>query len=432
MNYFNRPIFLLASMVVLPLFSAQSASAQISSCSHGELFEFAHTGAITFTADATNPQLFTASAVENGINFDFTVLDRGALDNALLTPTSGTNHSQNGGGATNGAIRLRNANTDSDATVAVDVTVDISGGFVTEAEFYAHDVENREFASFGSQDYVTGSLAAHPGATIIIDAADLTATGNASNTNSNSNRSAFAQYSNVNGLSTLAQTHGSTSSRLGTGIALGAYCVSAIEAVAETFPSISGAGGVTLSVLTSDTLNGASVDPVDVNLTLEDITGPDGNPSTAVSLNADGTITVPAGTPPGTYEIGYEICDVVNSSNCSSVTEMLSVTFSAAPQLSMTKVADNKGPHKAGDVITYTYTVSNVGNVNVNDIAITDTHNGSDPAPVPVDETLVTDAAPTGDSLDAGADGTWDVLAPGDVVTFKGTYTVTQIDVENL
>ena len=98
----------------------------------------------------------------------------------------------------------------------------------------------------------------------------------------------------------------------------------------------------------------------------------------------------------------------------------------------MTKVADNKGPHKAGDVITYTYTVSNVGNVNVNDIAITDTHNGSDPAPVPVDETLITDAAPTGDSIDAGADGTWDVLAPGDVVTFKGTYTVTQIDVENL
>ena len=175
----------------------------------------------------------------------------------------------------------------------------------------------------------------------------LTATGNASNTNSSSNRSAFARYSNVNGLSTLTQTHGSTSSRLGTGIALGTSCVSAIEAVAESFPSISGAGGVTMSVLTSDTLNGASVDPVDVNVTLEDITGPDGNPSTAVSLNTDGTITVPAGTPPGIYEVGYEICDVVNPSNCSSATEMLTVTFSAAPQLSMTKVADNKGPHKA-------------------------------------------------------------------------------------
>lgn len=260
----------------------------------------------------------------------------------------------------------------------------------------------------------------------------LTATGSASNTNSNSNRSAFAQYSNVNGLSTITKSHGSTVSRLGTGVALGTYCLSAIEAVAETFPSISGTGGVTMSVLTSDRLNGAIIDLVDVNLTSEDIAGPDGNPSAAVSLNADGTITVPPGTPPGTYAVGYQIYDVVNPSNCSSATETLTVTFSAAPKLSMTKVADNKGPHKAGDMITYTYTVTNVGNVNVNDIAITDTHNGSDPAPIPKGETLITDAAPTGDSTDATADHSWDILAPGDVVTFTGTYTVTQADVDNL
>ena len=102
------------------------------------------------------------------------------------------------------------------------------------------------------------------------------------------------------------------------------------------------------------------------------------------------------------------------------------------PSVAMTKVADNPGPHTVGDVVTYTYTVTNDGNVNVRDIAITDTHNGSDPAPVPGNEILLTDTAPAGDSTDAATDGSWDVLAPGDVVTFTGTYTVTQTDVDNL
>ncbi len=104
-----------------------------------------------------------------------------------------------------------------------------------------------------------------------------------------------------------------------------------------------------------------------------------------------------------------------------------------APQLTMTKVADNDTNRAVGDVITYTYTVTNDGNVAVNDIAITDTHNGSDPAPTPTDETLETDTAPAGDSTDATPnDGNWDVLAPGDSVTFTGTYTVTADDAANL
>ena len=102
------------------------------------------------------------------------------------------------------------------------------------------------------------------------------------------------------------------------------------------------------------------------------------------------------------------------------------------PSLSMTKVADNTGPVTVGDVITYTYTVTNDGNTTIRDVAITDTHNGSDPAPIPAGETLLTDTSPTGDSTDAAADGSWDVLAPGDVLTFTGTYTVTQDDAENL
>ena len=104
----------------------------------------------------------------------------------------------------------------------------------------------------------------------------------------------------------------------------------------------------------------------------------------------------------------------------------------AAPSFVMTKVADSAGPFTAGDTITYTYTVTNDGNVNINDVAVSDTHNGSGPAPTPANETLLTDAAPAGDSSDAGADGTWDILAPGDTVTFTGSYTVSAEDAENL
>jgi len=103
-----------------------------------------------------------------------------------------------------------------------------------------------------------------------------------------------------------------------------------------------------------------------------------------------------------------------------------------APSLSMVKVADSAGPFSVGDVITYTYTVTNNGNATIRDVVITDTHNGSNPAPTPSNETLSTDNAPAGDSTDATADASWDVLAPGDVLTFTGTYTVTATDADNL
>ena len=119
------------------------------------------------------------------------------------------------------------------------------------------------------------------------------------------------------------------------------------------------------------------------------------------------------------------------STNGDDLTETVNV-MTPSPSLSMTKVAGNPGPYGLGDVVTYTYTVTNDGDVNINDVAISDTHNGSDPAPTPGNETLLTDAGTQGDSTDATVDGTWDVLAPGDIVTFTGTYTITQTDVDNL
>jgi len=83
----------------------------------------------------------------------------------------------------------------------------------------------------------------------------------------------------------------------------------------------------------------------------------------------------------------------------------------------MTKVAGAPGPYKAGETITYTYTITNDGDTIIRDIAINDTHNGSDPAPSPANETLSADNGTTGDSTDAALDGSWDILAPGDVIS---------------
>lgn len=94
-----------------------------------------------------------------------------------------------------------------------------------------------------------------------------------------------------------------------------------ILAVAENFPSINGDnGGSTTSVLTSDTLNGIAVTPSDVSLTQLQ------SSSTNVTLNpASGLITVAANTPAGVFTVDYQICETADITNCSSVTEMVTV-----------------------------------------------------------------------------------------------------------
>jgi len=68
-----------------------------------------------------------------------------------------------------------------------------------------------------------------------------------------------------------------------------------IDAIAETFSAINGAtGGTTSSILDSDTLNSVMVDPADVTLTIDTLLGPDSNPTSAITVNPNGTVTVPA------------------------------------------------------------------------------------------------------------------------------------------
>ena len=146
---------------------------------------------------------------------------------------------------------------------------------------------------------------------------------------------------------------------------------------------------------------------------------------------ADGSIDVNPGTLAGTYSFDYTICEALNPTNCEDATA--TVTVAAAPSLEMVKTADDTEFVTVGQVITYTYRVTNNGNVIIRDVAVSDTHNAAGAAPTPTNPQLVADNNTTGDSTDANSgDAAWDVLAPGDVIEFTGTYTVQQADIDNL
>jgi hypothetical protein len=103
----------------------------------------------------------------------------------------------------------------------------------------------------------------------------------------------------------------------------------------------------------------------------------------------------------------------------------------ANPQLLLTKTASPPGPKNRNDVVTYTFTVQNTGNVPITNVqAIETAFNGYGTAPVPGNEQIVTDVAPLGDSTDGGINGTWTTLGPGDTIRFTATYTVQQGDID--
>lgn len=136
----------------------------------------------------------------------------------------------------------------------------------------------------------------------------------------------------VNGTSYFAtQTVGGCESITRTQVNVTLLCV--INAVTDSFNLNNGyTGGSTPSVLSNDTLNGAILSPANVQLTA--ITVPSG-----FTLNANGTITVPAGTVAGSYQVVYKICEATNTTNCSQAT----ATVVVVPPVILA-VADNYGP----------------------------------------------------------------------------------------
>lgn len=129
--------------------------------------------------------------------------------------------------------------------------------------------------------------------------------------------------------------------------------------------------------------------------------------------------------------------DLINSAEIDTdqlpaTSDGATTSISTSALLEISKTADDTTDLLYNQVITYTYVVENTGNVTITNVWLDDIHNGSGPAPTPTNETLTTDNPPVSDSTDGGTDGIWDIIAPGDIVTFDATYTVTQSDVDTL
>ena len=119
--------------------------------------------------------------------------------------------------------------------------------------------------------------------------------------------------------------------------------------------------------------------------------------------------------------------------------ETVTATLAPVATLEFTKTAaittdlNSDGQAGVGDVVRYTFTVRNAGNVTMTAVSVAESaFNGAGTLAAPSGEALTIDAGTAGDSTDASADGQWDTLAPGDTIQFTTDYTVQQQDVDTL
>ncbi|SHI09854.1 hypothetical protein SAMN05444671_0385, partial [Flavobacterium sp. CF108] len=160
-----------------------------------------------------------------------------------------------------------------------------------------------------------------------------------------------------------------------------------------------------LNVFDNDTKNGTALVPSDINLTTT-IADPTGY----LVLNPDGSLTLGANAPAGTYQLTYTICEKLNPSNCSSNT--VSVTV-GVPVI---------------DAVTET-TASINGNIGGTTAALTanDTLNGN-PTVIGTSVgqiTLTAVSVPAG--LTLNADGTVTVAVNTPAGTYDVTYSICEV-----
>jgi len=179
-------------------------------------------------------------------------------------------------------------------------------------------------------------------------------------------------------------------------VAVGVPLIRAYNDDDSTFHITNGAnGGTTSSVLANDNLNGVT------NPSINSVTLTWTNVPTGIQTHTDGTISVPAGTPAGTYTVSYRICERLNGSNCSSATVTVVVG-----QASLTAV-DN------------TFTVTNTTTTTTDSVLNNDSYNGTTGLVGNASVTLTWLTVPTG--IQTNTNGS--LTVPAGIAS--GTYTVT-------
>ena len=175
-----------------------------------------------------------------------------------------------------------------------------------------------------------------------------------------------------------------------------------IDAIDDPIFTTNGGETTPTSVIDNDLFNGVpaviGTNPGEVNLT--PVTIP-----TGIILNPDGTVTVGTDVEPGNNVIVYEICE--NSARPRNCDRAEFIVFVPNPELTLVKTASVGGNGLPGDVITYTFTVTNTGNVDVFNIVVNDAL------------TNTVELALTPNSL-----------TPGGVSTGIATYVITQADLD--
>ncbi len=219
---------------------------------------------------------------------------------------------------------------------------------------------------------------------------------------------------------------------------------SATPAIGETVTfeiEVTNNGPISATAVTLTDLIPAGLTPTSDNGNVTQGSYDDGTGTWAIGTLADGasaTLTIEGTVDPA--NAGTEIENITTAAEGDQYDPDTSgddleelTTVASDPDLEMIKEADDDAFVTVGQRVTYTYTITNTGNEVIRNVAVGDAHNAAGPAPTPADETLLTDNRTQGDSTDAVADdGVWDVLAPGDVITFTGTYVVQQADIDNL
>uniref|UniRef100_UPI00260520D9 T9SS type B sorting domain-containing protein n=1 Tax=uncultured Polaribacter sp. TaxID=174711 RepID=UPI00260520D9 len=131
----------------------------------------------------------------------------------------------------------------------------------------------------------------------------------------------------------------------------------------------------------ADTLNGSSVDIDAVNLTVISPATPLTPGATVPVIDpSTGIVSVPSGTPAGTYKIGYSICEELNPTNCDDA--IVTVVVGTGPIVAKDDLIGNVDGFNGDD---------NVGNVLTDNGSGSDTLNG---VPVLIDEVVISVVTP--------------------------------------
>ncbi|WP_299112218.1 PA14 domain-containing protein, partial [uncultured Winogradskyella sp.] len=166
-------------------------------------------------------------------------------------------------------------------------------------------------------------------------------------------------------------------------------------------------GGTTTTVYVNDTLNGVTVTASDVTPAIDNDGG-----LTGVTINADGTIDVPAGSTSGTYTVTYEICETANLLNCTTSDVIIVVADSI--------IANDDD---------FSSNTSAAGTVTSDSVYDNDTLNGATVATGDVDVSITADGGLTGVTINA--DGTLNIPSGATPGTYTLTYEICQSGISN-